>query len=65
MTEYEAALSEYEASCAQLYRSEQALHAAHQTGVDAWIRAAADRLHESLLHEMRAAAALTEMRPAS
>jgi hypothetical protein len=65
MTEYEAALSDYEASCAQLYRSEQALHDAHQTGVDAWIRAAADRLHECLQHELRAAAVLTEMRTAS
>lgn len=65
MTEYEAALSEYETSCAQLYRSEQALHEAHQTGVDEWIRAASDRLHESLVQEMRAAAALTQLRTAS
>lgn len=65
MTDYEAALSDYEASCAQLFRSEQALHDAHQTGVEAWIRAAADRLHESLLHEMRAADALTRLGAAS
>lgn len=65
MTDYEVALSDYEASCAQLYRSEQALHDAHQTGVDAWIRAAADRLHESLLHEMRAADTLVRFAAAS
>jgi hypothetical protein len=32
-----------------LYEAETALHIARQTGVDNWIRAAADRLHEALL----------------
>jgi len=32
-----------------LYAAEYALHAARQTGVDSWICAAADRLHEALL----------------
>jgi hypothetical protein len=33
----------------RLYEAEGALHAAHQTGVDDWIRAAADRLHEAVV----------------
>lgn len=37
-------------AAAQLYRAEQALHDAHQTHVDAWITAAADRLHEAVEH---------------
>jgi hypothetical protein len=32
-----------------LHRAELALHDARQTGVDAWISAAADRLHEAVL----------------
>jgi hypothetical protein len=33
----------------RLYDAETALHAARQTGVDAWIGAAYDRLHAALL----------------
>ena len=33
----------------RLYDAEVALHIARQTGVDAWIRAAADRLHEAVV----------------
>ena len=32
-----------------LYDAECAFHAARQTGVEGWMRAAADRLHEALL----------------
>lgn len=32
-----------------LYDAEVALHAARQTQVDEWIRAASDRLHEAVL----------------
>jgi hypothetical protein len=32
-----------------LYEAELALHDAHQTHVDAWIAAAADRLHAAVL----------------
>lgn len=32
-----------------LYGAESALHAARQTGIDSWIRAAADRLHEAVV----------------
>jgi hypothetical protein len=49
--------AEYEASCLQLFRSEQALHDAHQSGVDRWISAAADRLHEAVVRQLRAEAA--------
>jgi len=36
-------------AAARLYDSEVALHAAHQSHVDAWITAASDRLHEAVL----------------
>jgi hypothetical protein len=37
-----------------LYDAEVALHIAHQTHVDAWITAAADRLHDALVEHLRA-----------
>jgi hypothetical protein len=37
-----------------LYEAEVALHIAHQTGVDCWIQAAADRLHEALEAHLQA-----------
>lgn len=49
-------------TAAKLYNAECALHAAHQTGVDEWIAAAADALHvavvqhEAALHRHRHAA---------
>lgn len=39
-------------TAAKLYDAECALHAAHQTGVDEWISAAADALHLAVVrHE--------------
>jgi hypothetical protein len=55
--------AEYEASCLHLFRCEQALHDAHQSGVDRWISAAADRLHEAVLRQARAEAAYTRVLP--
>jgi hypothetical protein len=37
-----------------LYDSECALHAAHAAGIDEWITAAADRLHEALVAHLNA-----------
>jgi hypothetical protein len=37
------------ATAVQLHRAELALHDARQTCVDAWISAAADRLHEAVV----------------
>lgn len=37
------------AAARRLYDAETALHAARQTGVDAWVGAAYDRLHTALL----------------
>ncbi len=37
-----------------LYDAEAALHIARQTGVDTWIKAAADRLHEAVEAHRRA-----------
>lgn len=42
----------------RLYRAELALHDAHGTGVDEWISAAQDRLHQAVL---RYSAALAEL----
>lgn len=40
---------ELECAAQRLYDAEIALHIAHQTGVDAWINAAADRLHQAIV----------------
>ncbi|MDT4944712.1 MAG: hypothetical protein QOH14_1445 [Pseudonocardiales bacterium] len=53
-----ATLAECEAAAAELYRCELALHDAHQSGVDSWVRAAGDHLHAVLLRHYRAEAAL-------
>lgn len=45
-----------EATCcaaSELYHAELALHDAHQTGVDAWIAAAADHLHKAVERYLR------------
>lgn len=57
--------AEYSASCLQLFRCEQALHDAHQSGVDRWISAAADRLHEAVLRQARAQAAYVPVLPSA
>jgi hypothetical protein len=43
-----------EAAAQRLYDSECALHAAHAAGIDEWITAAADRLHEALVAHLKA-----------
>ena len=45
----EQALTEKESAAHALYRAELALHDAHQTHVDEWIRAAHDHLHAAVL----------------
>lgn len=37
-----------------LYEAEVALHIAHQSHVDAWIAAAADRLHDAVVEHLHA-----------
>lgn len=36
-------------AASQLHRAELALHDAHQTHVDAWIKAATNRLHDAVV----------------
>jgi hypothetical protein len=43
----------------RLYDAETALHAARQTGIDAWITAAYDRLHEAIRQYESASLALS------
>jgi hypothetical protein len=43
----------------QLYAAECALHTARESRVDAWITAAADRLHQSVVEHLAAVAALS------
>jgi hypothetical protein len=59
--EAQRAMDEYQEACLELYRHEQALHDAHQTRVDSWIRAACDRLHDAVVRRERAAALLQEL----
>jgi hypothetical protein len=42
------------AAAVRLYAAECALHDAHQTHVDEWIRAAGDRLHEAVAEHLAA-----------
>lgn len=46
------------AAACQLHKAELALHDAHQTRVDAWIAAAADRLHDAVVRYIDAVNAL-------
>lgn len=45
-----------QAAVDRLYDAECALHAAHQTRIDAWITAAGDRLHEAVAEHLAALA---------
>lgn len=45
-----------QAAAQHLYDAECALHIAHQSHVDAWIAAAADRLHEAVIEHLAAQA---------
>lgn len=45
-----------QAAAARLYDAECALHAAHQTHIDAWITAAGDRLHQAVAEHIAALA---------
>lgn len=47
-----------EEAARRLYNAEVALHAAHASRVDAWIAAAADRLHEAIQAHLAAQAAV-------
>lgn len=46
----------------RLYDAECALHAAHQTGVDAWVAAASQKLHDAVAEHL---AAVAEQRSAA
>lgn len=46
-----------ETAARRLYHAEVALHDAHASGVDAWITAASDRLHQAVVEHLRLAAA--------
>jgi hypothetical protein len=53
--------AERDAACIELYLCELALHDAHQSGVDAWVRAASDHLHRALMRHRRAEAVLAHL----
>ena len=47
------------AGACHLYDAECALHAAHQSGVEQWIAAAAEKLHQAVVEYLAAIAAQT------
>jgi hypothetical protein len=47
-----------EAAARRMYDAEVALHIARQTGVDYWVQAASDRLHEAIVAYRHALQAL-------
>lgn len=49
LVRYEEALLRRDAASKDLYETELTLHAAHQSGVDEWVRAASEHLHRALL----------------
>jgi hypothetical protein len=53
------AATNVEACACHLYDAECALHAAHQSGVEDWITAAADKLHQAVVDYLAAVAAAT------
>jgi hypothetical protein len=58
---YQQALVELEHAERELFHCEQALHDAHQSGIDEWVRAVSDHLHLAVNRQLRAAAALAEL----
>ncbi len=55
---YQRALDRRNAASRYLYETEVALHAAHQSHVDDWVRAASERLHLAVLEPRLAEAKL-------
>ena len=53
----QTATIDIDAAARRLYDAEVALHIAHTSQVDAWITAAADRLHEAIEAHLAAVAA--------
>jgi len=43
-----------DAAARRMYDAECALHIAHQSGVDQWVKAAGDRLHDAIVAYLRA-----------
>ena len=59
VTGYLQAVAAREDAERRLFESEVTLHDAHQTGVDEWIRAAGDRLHDAVANLAAAEARLS------
>ncbi len=53
-TERTQTAARVQAAAARVYDAECALHAARQAHVDAWIAAAADKLHNSIIEHLSA-----------
>jgi hypothetical protein len=56
MTTHTTTQTAIELAAQRLYDAEVALHAAHSSQVDAWIAAAADRLHDAITAHLAAVA---------
>lgn len=62
---YEQAVALRDRATQALYRAELAVHDAHQTRVDEWIRAAHDRLHLAVTRYTEADAAVATFMPSA
>ncbi len=58
---YQQAIAARDVAAGALYRAELAVHDAHQTHVDEWIRAAHDRLHIAVVRYEDAAAVVSAL----
>jgi len=62
---YQQAVSARDVAARKLYEAELAVHDAHQSHIDQWIRATHDRLHTAVVQYVAAQDAVSALRPVS
>jgi hypothetical protein len=60
---YLQAVAARDAAARKLYEAELAVHDAHQSHIDQWIRATHDRLHTAVVRYVAAQDAVSALRP--
>jgi len=60
---YQQAVATRDVAARKLYEAELAVHDAHQSQVDPWIRAAHDKLHTAVVSYVAAQDAVSALRP--
>ena len=60
---YQQAVAARDIAARKLYEAELAVHDAHQSHIDQWIRATHDRLHTAVVRYVAAQDAVSALRP--